>query len=433
MKKVLLTIPGVISCCLLAAHFLRVAQPGLVILFLSAPLLLLLSQVWTKRALQLLLAVGALVWCLTLFRIYQLRVATGQPYLRLLIILGSVALFCLLAAWLLEGLGRPEALADHQTAALVVFLLSMLSFTIVQLKVRFPVILLERFLTGGGWLEAFWLSVYAGWLLTKVSQPKSATRWRPRIWGLFSFVFFLQLGLGLLGWERFLMTGELHFPIPALIIGGPIYRGAGFFMLILFSVTVLLVGPAWCSWLCYIGSWDDLATRFNKKRHELPRWRRTMRIAIFVLVIVCAYLLRIIPGSELLSGSLALGFGLIGVALMLTWSKDSGHMTHCTAYCPLGVLANTLGKISPFRLRITQGCDQCGACSKACRYDCLGRAELQSKKTGNSCTLCGDCLARCKERNIEYSFLNLSAEQSRVLFLSLVVTLHAVFLGVARI
>ena len=43
-------------------------------------------------------------------------------------------------------------------------------------------------------------------------------------------------------------------------------RGGGLFMAILFSASVLLVGPAWCSWLCYIGAWDDRVARL---RHHL--------------------------------------------------------------------------------------------------------------------------------------------------------------------
>ncbi|HDJ22855.1 MAG TPA: 4Fe-4S binding protein [Candidatus Aminicenantes bacterium] len=66
----------------------------------------------------------------------------------------------------------------------------------------------------------------------------------------------------------FLMTGKLHLPVPALILAGPIYRGTLSFMLILFLVTIVLVGPAWCSHLCYVGAWDDIACR--RKRRLVP-------------------------------------------------------------------------------------------------------------------------------------------------------------------
>jgi len=53
-------------------------------------------------------------------------------------------------------------------------------------------------------------------------------------------------------------------------------------------------------------------------------------------------------------------------------------------------------------------------------------------RPGFTCTLCGDCLASCRQRSIAYRFPGLPAEAARRLFLVLVVSLHAVFLGVAR-
>lgn len=108
-------------------------------------------------------------------------------------------------------------------------------------------------------------------------------------------------------------------------------------------------------------------------------------------------------------------------------------MVHCTTWCPIGLFADLLGKLSPFRLRIGQGCDRCMACRKMCRYGALEQRNLERGKPGLTCTLCGDCLAACKTRQIGYRFLGLSAATARKLFVALVVSLHAVFLGVARI
>ncbi len=95
----------------------------------------------------------------------------------------------------------------------------------------------------------------------------------------FSMVFFAQLLLGLAGIEKLLMTGKLHLPVPALIIAGPLFRGEGVFMLILFAATVLLVGPAWCSYLCYIGAWDNYAATAQKRPGRLPSWRPWLRMS----------------------------------------------------------------------------------------------------------------------------------------------------------
>jgi len=118
-----------------------------------------------------------------------------------------------------------------------------------------PVLLADRYLPGSGFAEILVLAVYASCVVRIILKAPRTARIRSRIWALFSLVFFGQLVLGLAGMERMLMTGDLHLPVPALILAGPVYRGHGLFMPILYGSTVLLVGPAWCSFLCYIGSW----------------------------------------------------------------------------------------------------------------------------------------------------------------------------------
>jgi Na+/phosphate symporter len=87
----------------LAAHFLRDGSPvGLVVALVCTGLL------WTRRnwALwvnQALLGCGALLWLSTAGTVLDRRVAEGRPYVRMLIILCSVALIsavtALLWAW----------------------------------------------------------------------------------------------------------------------------------------------------------------------------------------------------------------------------------------------------------------------------------------------------------------------------------------------
>ena len=36
---------------------------------------------------------------------------------------------------------------------------------------------------------------------------------------------------------------------------------------------------------------------------------------------------------------LAAAFGLVGVGIMVLWSRRAGHMTHCTMWCPMGWFA----------------------------------------------------------------------------------------------
>jgi len=314
------------------------------------------------------------------------------------------------------------------------FALSFGLLTLVQLLVARPMLVAERFVPGAGWIEVILLAVYAAWLIGLLYDPRSTALWRRRLWTFFSLIFFAQLALGLIGVERFLMSGKLHLPIPAMIVAGPLYRGEGLFMPILFTVTVLLVGPAWCSYLCYIGSWDLNAAVGRKRPAQLPGWRNWFRFGILGMIVAAAVGLRLLGVASLAATVAGIAVGLLGVGVMVLVSPRMGTMVHCAMYCPIGLLADVLGKLSPFRLRINQdACTDCGACAIKCRYGALRPEHIEARRPGLSCTLCGDCISACRGRSIEYGFVGLSPRMARTVFLVLVVSLHAVFLGVARI
>ncbi|THB65836.1 MAG: 4Fe-4S binding protein, partial [Desulfovibrio sp.] len=241
--------------------------------------------------------------------------------------------------------------------------------------------------------------------------------------------------LGLAGIGQLLMTGKLHLPVPALILAGPLYRGHGLFMLILFASTIALVGPAWCSHLCYIGAWDGVAAARTKPRgKQLTRfWLWGVRSALLAAVLAAALCLRWAGVSWLPAVLAAALFGLVGVGIMLVVSRRLGLMAHCTVFCPVGLCANLLGRINPFRVRIGQDCTSCGACTPTCRYSALSPEHIEQRAPGLSCTLCGDCIAACPHRQLDYGLFRLSPATARAAFVVLVLSLHAVFLGVARI
>ena len=319
--------------------------------------------------------------------------------------------------------------------ALSAFLLTGATLAVLQSKSGTPLLLPERFVPGAGWPLGVLLAVYAAWLVHRMAEARTASRWRRRAWLLFSVVFFTQLAVGLAGEQRFLMTGRLHLPVPALIVAGPIYRGSGLFMPILFLSTVVLVGPAWCSHLCYVGAWDNAAAAARRRPLRLPAWTRGLRWALSLLVVLVALALRLSGASATLALALGLAFGLAGVALMLLASRGQGTMVHCTVYCPIGLAANLLGKLSPFRVRIGPACTDCAACTPACRYGALEPEHVARRRPGLGCTLCGDCLDRCRDGQLSYRFAGRGGGGAtvRCAFLVLAVSLHAIFLGVARI
>ncbi|MGM0490727.1 MAG: 4Fe-4S binding protein [Planctomycetota bacterium] len=451
----------IILSLLLGAHFLRWGNAGLALTCTAFPVLLAFRRRWCSHVLSLFLLSGAVVW----FRLTDLlvarRIAMEAPWGRLALILGGISLTCVVGAVLLHtSRARAHFSRGLETAwaATAAFVLVFAVCGSLQARLRDPVpLLLERFWPdygwywlhvyaprllrsspaalqpghGWGWLQVFGLAVYAAFLTDWLVAHRSTETLRSRVWLMFSGVFFAQLILGLLGAEEFLMTGKLHLPVPAVILAGPLYRGEGFFMLILFLCTILIVGPAWCSWLCYIGAWDNSAA--SARRPRKARHYAAVRAGLFVLVLATAFTLRRLGVGAVEATALGGAFGIVGVGVMVVASRRLGFMVHCTSYCPIGLAADVLGRLNPFRVRIGHGCDECRACTGSCRYAALGIEHIRRRRPGITCTLCGDCLAACDKNQIHYRFPELTAEQARTVFLVLVAALHAIFLGVARL
>jgi hypothetical protein len=62
--------------------------------------------------------------------------------------------------------------------SLISFFITGLLLTVVQLKVSNPMLLAERFFPGMGWIEIAVLSVYAGFVLHKMTDIAQTSRWR---------------------------------------------------------------------------------------------------------------------------------------------------------------------------------------------------------------------------------------------------------------
>ena len=92
MPIALLVFPS-LAAILLAAHFYRADQFVLAALSVAALVLLAIPRAWAARALQFVLVAGALEWLRTLAMFASARMAMGQPYLRLTLILLAVAAF----------------------------------------------------------------------------------------------------------------------------------------------------------------------------------------------------------------------------------------------------------------------------------------------------------------------------------------------------
>lgn len=315
-------------------------------------------------------------------------------------------------------------------ASVVVFILLIL--IPVQVFVDLKMLMLERFLSGGGWIEIALIALYGGVVAYKMQDPANVPKWRLRTWSFFTWFFFSQLLLGLLVSEKFLLTGKLHLPIPMMIIAGPVYRAQLSVMTLLFLSTIILTGPAWCSHLCYFGAIDGMASS-GKGRPKRVKTRFGLKNSVLTAVILTAIILRFSGATNLVATIIAIAFGLIGIAVMVFISSRKKQMIHCIHYCPVGTVVNYTKHINPFRMRIDSNCTGCMVCTTTCRYNALKPTDIKQKKPGLSCTLCGDCIQSCHTKSIHYKFFKLNSEKARSIYLFITISLHAVFMALGRI
>ncbi|HEX6853226.1 MAG TPA: hypothetical protein VF139_17655 [Candidatus Polarisedimenticolaceae bacterium] len=106
MKLVFRSIPAFLALVVLGAHFYRAGLLPLVVLCLLALGLLFVRKAWATWTLRAMLVAGAFEWLRTAQRIAAFREQAGQPATRMWVILGSVAAFTALAAWVMPGASR---------------------------------------------------------------------------------------------------------------------------------------------------------------------------------------------------------------------------------------------------------------------------------------------------------------------------------------
>ena len=110
--KILRIFPFIISSYLLGAHFYRAELLPLVILSLSLPFLLMIRNNAALRLIQICLILGSLEWLRTMYVLILDRQQFDQPWIRLAIILGIVALLTGLS-----GLPLSSILKERKEAA----------------------------------------------------------------------------------------------------------------------------------------------------------------------------------------------------------------------------------------------------------------------------------------------------------------------------
>ena len=424
---------------LLGAHFYRHSDYGMSLGVGITGAFAFARAGWRPHALALFLLFGVAEWLQTGFVLADARLAAGLPWVRAAAIVFGVALFTLWAA--MFALKRADTLVPDTGGSerfqACVFLVCFWLVYFVSQRTPFSLLLLERYRPGFGALQVFLGACYAAWIAGRLVSPRHSRKTRRLLWLVFACVFFAQLALGLLGFERMLMSGSLHVPLPALVVLSPIVKGSLGFMSFLFIGCLLLAGRGWCSYLCYFGAFDALAagTKACKPPSVLTRYLLNYgRSLVFALCVAVAVLLRVFQAPEQTALYLVMALVLLTVLWILAFSQSSGRMLHCGAFCPLGLVVTQLGRLVPWRVRVdTALCNGCGVCEAICKYSAINSDSRAKGATLARCTLCRDCFAVCGRKALYMYAPGVSRDMANRLFAGLAAVLHTAFLLFARV
>ena len=90
--NILRLLPVILSLLVLGAHYFRSGIYFVVALILGLLALLFVKKAWVARLTQVVLVLGTFEWIRTLFELVAVRQTFGQPWTRMAVILGVVAL-----------------------------------------------------------------------------------------------------------------------------------------------------------------------------------------------------------------------------------------------------------------------------------------------------------------------------------------------------
>ena len=425
---------------LLGAHFYRDSEYGIVLCVAGILILFCSSASWKRWTVGLFLLWGMLEWGYSASTLAQIRMTMGMPWIRGTLILSAVAFITGLTGLAITKqaalLSREQETSDAFLRASV-FMTVFLCLFYIRKFAPLDLLLLERFFPRFGPVEIFLAAWYASFATRYLMDPQRSRKTRTRLWLLFACIFFAQFFLGILGIPQMLLTGQLHTPVPAFILYGAAFRESLNIMPFIVLISTLLVGSAWCSMLCYFGPFDSLASQ-EKNPRPIPLWLQKLlrwgRIAVLISGVGMTFVLKHLGISTGSAISISIAYAAVSLLVMASLSRRYGGMMHCTTVCPMGLVVNLLGRLSPWRIRVDKNmCSNCGACEKICRWRAITPESRKEGKTLLRCSLCRDCVGACGKKAITLYCAGLAPESSARLFVALLASLHTIFLACAMV
>ena len=97
------------------------------------------------------------------------------------------------------------------------------------------------------------------------------------------------------------------------------------------------------------------------------------------------------------------------ILILLAWRNGR---TYCNTICPVGTVLGFLSRYSLFRITIdTEKCNKCGLCARHCKAACINAKEHTIDYS--RCVVCMDCLGKCKQKALSYQLRTTKARPAK--------------------
>jgi len=247
-------------------------------------------------------------------------------------------------------------------------------------------------------------------------------RWASQITFLVVWIFLITgtVCTAILG--RGFAVAEPLGVLQLILARGGAFSGLGVSLLVGFAVFVgatLLLGRAFCSWSCPLGTTIDLVDKAFQELKFKPFFTRrtaekksslgivrngTTKYGVLVSALMGSALLRspvwcsLCPIGTLCRGALAgaeLSIGAQLVTLPAVGALSLGEKRFwCRYLCPVGGLLTIISRLNPFlkpKIQHDAAHRNCGACETICPEG----INICKEKTFARCTKCFDCYSKC--------------------------------------
>ena len=229
------------------------------------------------------------------------------------------------------------------------------------------------------------------------------------------------------------------------------YLSLGFILVLILTV---LYGRVYCSYICPLGTLQDLFIYLKRKFRKNKKSNYTephnfLRYSILILTVlffifgsialinlldpfsnfgrICSNLVRPIyiianngiakllnyfnnyslyPAELKMTNLISLLFPFLFLILII-WFSLKHKRLYCNTICPLGSFLGLLSNISVFKLKINKNnCNKCELCVKVCKANCIDSKNASIDMS--RCVGCFNCVDACNKKSINYNIISIN-------------------------